>query len=231
MNTSTTRPSSAATADLDLAEQARPGHGIPSRSSPNPAAQTPLLPRGSRARGQVGIVGGAPWRAWPRVRPSAPSPAAPWAPWSAARWERSLAHWVAKLRGRLALRRLRPMPRSRSTLAKRVRRRATVRTSSDVPQRAPAHRPWPANGSSWFRGTRISRRDGESAVVGLCSRRTLVGLAHSPTMRAGRSACCAGPPGPGGGQPDFACVGRDSPAIAPRRPERHQREGNDVLRR
>ena len=37
MNTSTTRPSNAASADADLAEQARPGHGIPSQD-PTPAA-------------------------------------------------------------------------------------------------------------------------------------------------------------------------------------------------
>jgi non-heme chloroperoxidase len=59
MNTSTTRTSSAATADPDLAEQARPGHGIPSQD-PNPAAQSPLLPEeAERESKSVYVAGGA----------------------------------------------------------------------------------------------------------------------------------------------------------------------------
>ena len=43
MNPSATPPSNNAPIDEDLAEQARPGHGIPSQD-PNPAAQIPLEP-------------------------------------------------------------------------------------------------------------------------------------------------------------------------------------------
>lgn len=43
MNASTIKPSTAAVIDEDLAEQALPGHGIPSQD-PNPAAQLPLQP-------------------------------------------------------------------------------------------------------------------------------------------------------------------------------------------
>ena len=76
MNTSTTRPSNAASADADLAEQARPGHGIPSQD-PTPAAQVPLQPdevereaksvyvgggtlAGMAAGAAVGVVAGGP---------------------------------------------------------------------------------------------------------------------------------------------------------------------------
>ena len=41
MNTSTIQPSTSPAVDEDLAEQARPGHGIPSQD-PDPAAQMPL---------------------------------------------------------------------------------------------------------------------------------------------------------------------------------------------
>jgi hypothetical protein len=57
MNTSPARPSSAATADADLAEQARPGHGIPSQD-PSPAAQVPLLPEEAEREAKSVYVGG-----------------------------------------------------------------------------------------------------------------------------------------------------------------------------
>ena len=43
MNSSANLPSQTAPRDEDLAEQARPGHGVPSQD-PNPAAQIPLEP-------------------------------------------------------------------------------------------------------------------------------------------------------------------------------------------
>ena len=43
MNSFTTKPSHAKPRDVDLAEQARPGHGVPSQD-PDPAAQIPLGP-------------------------------------------------------------------------------------------------------------------------------------------------------------------------------------------
>lgn len=59
MNTSFTTPSSAATVDADLAEQARPRHGIPSQD-PSPAAQTPLPPdEVDREAKSVYVGGGA----------------------------------------------------------------------------------------------------------------------------------------------------------------------------
>ena len=58
MDTPTPQPSSAATADPDLAEQARPGHGIPSQD-PNPAAQTPLLPEEAEREAKSVYVGGS----------------------------------------------------------------------------------------------------------------------------------------------------------------------------
>ena len=57
MNTSPSRPLSTATADADLAEQARPGHGIPSQD-PIPAAQTPLLPEEAEREAKSVYVGG-----------------------------------------------------------------------------------------------------------------------------------------------------------------------------
>jgi hypothetical protein len=57
MNTSPTRPSSPATRDADLAEQARPGHGIPSQD-PDSAAQVPLLPEEAEREARSVYVGG-----------------------------------------------------------------------------------------------------------------------------------------------------------------------------
>jgi hypothetical protein len=62
MNSSTT-PSNSAPLDEDLAEQARPGHGIPSQD-PNPAAQMALEPEEAQREAKSvmtggGVVGGA----------------------------------------------------------------------------------------------------------------------------------------------------------------------------
>lgn len=57
MKPSTITPSPAAPADGDLAEQARPGHGIPSQD-PDPAAQSLLEPREVEREAQSALVGG-----------------------------------------------------------------------------------------------------------------------------------------------------------------------------
>lgn len=57
MNTLINPPSNAAPADADLAEQARPGHGIPSQD-PDPAAQTPLELHDAQREAQSVLVGG-----------------------------------------------------------------------------------------------------------------------------------------------------------------------------
>jgi hypothetical protein len=57
MSSSLTRPVNAATVDADLAEQARPGHGIPSQD-PSPAAQVPLLPEEAKREVKSVYVGG-----------------------------------------------------------------------------------------------------------------------------------------------------------------------------
>ena len=57
MNTSATAPPMAATADKDLAEQARPGHGVPSQD-PDPAAQRPLEPGEAEREAHSVLVGG-----------------------------------------------------------------------------------------------------------------------------------------------------------------------------
>jgi hypothetical protein len=63
MNTSTAVPSHAPPQDPDLAEQARPGHGIPSQD-PNPAAQISQRPEEAEREAKSvlaggGLVGGA----------------------------------------------------------------------------------------------------------------------------------------------------------------------------
>lgn len=63
MNPSPSVPSHTAPRDEDLAEQARPGHGIPSQD-PNPAAQVPLKPEEAEREAKSvlaggGVVGGA----------------------------------------------------------------------------------------------------------------------------------------------------------------------------
>lgn len=57
MNPSTIPPSNTAPADEDLAEQANPGHGIPSQD-PNTAAQTPLEPHEAEREANSVLVGG-----------------------------------------------------------------------------------------------------------------------------------------------------------------------------
>jgi hypothetical protein len=63
MNSIINRPPSAAARDEDLAEQARPGHGIPSQD-PDPAAQVALEPEEAEREAKSvmtggGMVGGA----------------------------------------------------------------------------------------------------------------------------------------------------------------------------
>ncbi len=58
MTPATIAPSNSTPVDQDLAEQARPGHGIPSQD-PDPAAQSPLEPdEAERERGSVLVGGG-----------------------------------------------------------------------------------------------------------------------------------------------------------------------------
>lgn len=57
MNSSTTTPSKAAAHDQDLAEQAKPGHGIPSQD-PNPAAQVPMAPEEAEREARSSLTGG-----------------------------------------------------------------------------------------------------------------------------------------------------------------------------
>ena len=56
MNTSAL-PSHTASRDKDLAEQARPGHGVPSQD-PNPAAQTALKPEEAEREAKSVLTGG-----------------------------------------------------------------------------------------------------------------------------------------------------------------------------
>ena len=57
MNPSATPPSGIAPVDEDLAEQARPGHGIPSQD-PDPAAQTRLEPAEAQREAKSVLIGG-----------------------------------------------------------------------------------------------------------------------------------------------------------------------------
>jgi hypothetical protein len=57
MNPLTTPRSNTATADEDLAEQARPGHGIPSQD-PDPAAQNALEPQEAQREANSVLMGG-----------------------------------------------------------------------------------------------------------------------------------------------------------------------------
>jgi len=57
MNPSANPPSTSAPVDEDLAEQARPGHGIPSQD-PSPAAQKPLEPGEAEREAQSVLTGG-----------------------------------------------------------------------------------------------------------------------------------------------------------------------------
>ena len=58
MNSSDTLPSHTAPRDEDLAEQARPGHGVPSQD-PNTAAQIPLEPEEAEREAKSVLTGGA----------------------------------------------------------------------------------------------------------------------------------------------------------------------------
>ena len=57
MNHSVSTPPTTAPVDEDLAEQARPGHGIPSQD-PNPAAQMPLEPEEAKREANSVLTGG-----------------------------------------------------------------------------------------------------------------------------------------------------------------------------
>lgn len=57
MNTPLVLPPRTAPVDGDLAEQARPGHGIPSQD-PNPAAQQPLQPAEAAREAHSVLAGG-----------------------------------------------------------------------------------------------------------------------------------------------------------------------------
>ena len=57
MNPSATTPSNTAAVDEDLAEQARPGHGVPSQD-PDPAAQRPLQPEEAEREAKSVLMGG-----------------------------------------------------------------------------------------------------------------------------------------------------------------------------
>ena len=57
MNPAATAPSNAAPADEDLAEQARPGHGVPSQD-PDPAAQARLEPDDAEREAKSVLMGG-----------------------------------------------------------------------------------------------------------------------------------------------------------------------------
>ena len=57
MNTAATAPSGIAPVDEDLAEQARPGHGVPSQD-PDPAAQISQEPQDAQREVQSVLVGG-----------------------------------------------------------------------------------------------------------------------------------------------------------------------------
>ncbi len=57
MNSSTTQPTGVKPIDPDLAEQAVPGHGVPSQD-PNPAAQVGLTPREAERESKSVLMGG-----------------------------------------------------------------------------------------------------------------------------------------------------------------------------
>ena len=57
MNSSTTEPKGTKPVDPDLAEQAVPGHGVPSQD-PNPAAQVALDPEEAERESKSVLVGG-----------------------------------------------------------------------------------------------------------------------------------------------------------------------------
>lgn len=58
MNSSTTQPTGVKPVDPDLAEQAVPGHGVPSQD-PNPAAQVALDPEEAERESKSALIGGS----------------------------------------------------------------------------------------------------------------------------------------------------------------------------
>jgi hypothetical protein len=57
MNSSTTQPTGVKPVDPDLAEQAVPGHGVPSQD-PNPVAQLALDPEEAERESKSALIGG-----------------------------------------------------------------------------------------------------------------------------------------------------------------------------
>ena len=57
MNSLTSQPTSAQPVDPDLAEQAVPGHGVPSQD-PTPAAQVGLTPEETERESKSALIGG-----------------------------------------------------------------------------------------------------------------------------------------------------------------------------
>jgi hypothetical protein len=99
--------------DKDLAEQARPGHGIASQD-PNPVAQIALEPKEAEREARSvmtggGMVGGVAIGAFIGV-----VMAARWAWWSVARWVRLPAHWVSPPLAPWSTRAIRAAPSRRS---------------------------------------------------------------------------------------------------------------------
>lgn len=58
MNSSSTQPTGVKPVDPDLAEQAVPGHGVPSQD-PNPAAQVALDPEEAERESKSALMGGS----------------------------------------------------------------------------------------------------------------------------------------------------------------------------
>ena len=96
MNSSSTTPLKTVPLDEDLAEQARPGHGIPSQE-PESAAQFPLKPEEAEREAKSVLIGGGVVAWWPVWRPVPPL-AWQWRArsvwWWAAQWVRLWAHWA-----------------------------------------------------------------------------------------------------------------------------------------
>ena len=67
MNSTTTQPTDAKPVDPDLAQQAVPGHGVPSQD-PGPAAQVGLSPEEAERESKSVLMGVAWWRVWRQVQ-------------------------------------------------------------------------------------------------------------------------------------------------------------------
>ena len=63
MNSTTTQPTDAKPVDPDLAQQAVPGHGVPSQD-PSHAAQVGLSPEEAERESKSVLMGVAWWRVW-----------------------------------------------------------------------------------------------------------------------------------------------------------------------